>query len=845
MHLHHAVRIAVASAIAALLISLLAAFGRQFGILQLASFVDGAVEIKAVTIAGFIVAAVALLLAQAEGRFAQAGSLLGAAAVGMLGLLAIVEYAIGRDLITNSVWPEAPGAPETVFAGRMAPNTGAGFVAFALALILLRGRGRFARLVTNAGLAVLSLIAMQVLVGYIYGAHGFRGLTAFTPMALPTAISFALLTCGLIAMRVDSWPMSLLLAESQGATAARTLLPLAVAVPIVSGWARLRGEQLDWYGTEDGVALFAVTTIIVLSGTVFWSAQRLHRADIARRRRHNDLQRAIAAQDAVTGLDLRVNGVMQTIVDQAQELANADGAILALLAGGELRYAAASGTAEPIGNSAAVSLSSFAGEAIRQNHVVQCTDASGDRRVEPALVAVAGSASMVAIPLRSRGTVGALILLRHGSPFTGEDVDLVQLIVPSSAATLAHAIEFEAGEGLILEQSAELATLAERFSAFMENIPAATFIKDSRGLYLYGNASLERLFGIPLATVLGASDDDTFPADVARTLTDAHIQVLSHEETVATDVQIDAAGVNRHLLTLMFPIRDALGRSLVGGIALDVTEQKRAEEHIIELNESLEARVVERTDELARANRELEAFSYSVSHDLRAPLRAVDGYTRLLQEDYAPHLDEEGRRFLTVIRNESQRMAQLIDDLLAFSRISRQSLSPSAVDLAALADELIREIQHDRPERPIRLVHDSLPPAHADRSTIRQVLINLLSNAAKYAKPFGPIEIELGGRHDGDQNVYWVRDHGVGFDMRYVDKLFKVFQRLHTSDEFEGTGVGLAIVSRIVTRHGGECWAEGKPGEGACFYFSLPAAGHDAATVTDDELMSQSQERIA
>ena len=254
----------------------------------------------------------------------------------------------------------------------------------------------------------------------------------------------------------------------------------------------------------------------------------------------------------------------------------------------------------------------------------------------------------------------------------------------------------------------------------------------------------------------------------------------------------------------------------------EIAEREQAQEQIFELNEKLEARVQERTAQLERANQEMESFTYSVSHDLRAPLRAVDGYARLLEEDHGGKLDNDARRLLTVVRDEARRMGVLIDDLLNFSRLSRQTLRPSSLNLGSMAEDIIRELRRTRPERTIDLHAPPLPAALADPATMRQVLVNLLSNAVKYAKDEGTIRIELGGRNAGAMNAYWVRDEGVGFDMRYVDKIFGVFQRLH-GDEFEGTGVGLAIVDPTVAKHGGEVRAEGEPGKGACFHFTLPA----------------------
>ncbi|HYC62338.1 MAG TPA: ATP-binding protein [Thermoanaerobaculia bacterium] len=244
---------------------------------------------------------------------------------------------------------------------------------------------------------------------------------------------------------------------------------------------------------------------------------------------------------------------------------------------------------------------------------------------------------------------------------------------------------------------------------------------------------------------------------------------------------------------------------------------------LAELNEQLESKVRDRTAQLQRSNHELESFSYSVSHDLRAPLRAIDGFARMLDEDYGAVLRDDGRRLLGVVREEARRMGVLIDDLLDFSRLSRQALRPLPLNLASMAEDVVSTLRNASPGRTIELSCAPMPPALADQATVRQVLVNLLSNAVKYAKREGVVRIEIGGARDGTMNHYSVRDHGVGFDMRYVDKIFGVFQRLH-GDEFEGTGVGLAIVERIVARHGGTVRAEGTLGEGACFHFTLPAA---------------------
>jgi signal transduction histidine kinase len=276
---------------------------------------------------------------------------------------------------------------------------------------------------------------------------------------------------------------------------------------------------------------------------------------------------------------------------------------------------------------------------------------------------------------------------------------------------------------------------------------------------------------------------------------------------------------------LISPVRDAAG-SVTHFVVVqrDITDRKRADDALRHFSAELEHRVAERTAQLESANRELESFSYSVSHDLRAPLRAVDGFSRMLEDDYADHLDAEGIRLLQRIRGGAHRMGELIDDLLRLSRLQRGQLHHGRIDLSALVRASAAELRCAAPQRAVELVIADGVVVEGDRQLLTVALHNLLDNAWKYTSKRATARIEFGTTAGEDGPVYFVRDDGAGFDMRYVGKLFGAFQRLHGVEEFEGTGIGLASVQRIIARRGGRVWAEAAVDGGATFFFTLPPA---------------------
>ena len=376
------------------------------------------------------------------------------------------------------------------------------------------------------------------------------------------------------------------------------------------------------------------------------------------------------------------------------------------------------------------------------------------------------------------------------------------------------------------QQIEEQAELLEKnhnlLRAIVEATPDLIFVKDTEGRYIMANTSCSRQVGKPAEEILGQTDEAFLPASDARKVMEMDREVIRSGESRTFEETIPLQGSATSLLTTKAPYYDAQ-RKVVGliGIARDITERRQAEEKIRELNKNLQSRAAQ----LEVVNEELEAFSYSVSHDLRAPLRHINGFVDLLRKETGPHLEKKAARYLTTISEAAKQMGVLIDDLLALSRINRTELRKQRVSFDELVEEAIRDLHDEWSGREIEWVIPKLPEVPADPGLMRQVWINLLSNALKYSRPRARARIEIGAplSWNGEQE-FFVQDNGVGFDMNYGEKLFGVFQRLHCATDFEGTGIGLANVRRIVARHGGRTWAEGQVDAGATFHFSLPRA---------------------
>ncbi|HYM69146.1 MAG TPA: PAS domain S-box protein [bacterium] len=379
-----------------------------------------------------------------------------------------------------------------------------------------------------------------------------------------------------------------------------------------------------------------------------------------------------------------------------------------------------------------------------------------------------------------------------------------------------------------ITEEVNAAALRSRLAAIVESSDDAIISATLDGVITSWNAGAEWMYGYTAADMLGRSVAVLAAPDRRDEITSilerlARGDRIDHLETV----RIRRDGTRFDVSLAISPVRDRTGRIVgVSTIARDITARKQTEREVHALNRALEERVRERTKELDAANQELEAFTYTVAHDLRSPLITIDGFSRILLEDHGPALDEDARHCLDQVVKGTRHMNALITDLLAFSRLSRQALCTQTVPPADVARRVMAELMQSAGERCVEFRVGDLPTCQADPMLLEQVFVNLLSNALKFTRACdrAVIEVGCGGSDDAAYATYFVKDNGTGFDMRYVDKLFHVFQRLHRAEEYEGTGVGLAIVQRIVCRHGGTAWAEGTPGLGAIIFFTLPKA---------------------
>lgn len=434
--------------------------------------------------------------------------------------------------------------------------------------------------------------------------------------------------------------------------------------------------------------------------------------------------------------------------------------------------------------------------------------------------ALEGARTLVAVPLNNRGQTLGTMMIGWRWDFSPRPADtrLAEALASHAATVIDSA-----------RAHAEVAARANELQTRYEGLACGVLVRDSSGRVVHANAAAQEILGYSFDEMRGRTTESMWVAaredgsPLAAGERPGRIALRTGQPVRKFTMRVTRPDNEPRWIQMdAVPIVGPDGVSIAVTSFIDVTERKRAEEEVRQLNADLEDRVAERTSELSAANRELEAFSYSVSHDLRAPLRSIDGFSQALLEDYGDELDATAKEYLGRVRAGSQRMAQLIDDLITLSSVTRQEMRWERVDLTELAHAVASVLSEREPEREVTLRIAPGLRAHGDPGLLRVALENLLDNAWKFTRNHPEATIEMGIARVKGKQVYFIRDDGAGFDMAYADKLFGPFQRLHSVQEFEGTGIGLATVERVIRRHGGALWGEGQLERGATFYFTLP-----------------------
>ena len=902
-------------------IGLISIGGWLFGAQALTSVIPGAVAMKlntALALAGCGIA-LALLAERISARADRAAQALGVLAA-LLGLLTLLEYLLGLDLRIDQLLIDDHTEAYNVFRGRMSPMSAAAFIAAGAALAAMPYAGL--KVVSKLGAVLILTLAGTSLLGYLWRAGEMVTDSVLPPLAINTASSFLLLGTGIL---LSPRRAELPLAEQLGSMPAveiQTLIGFCIAFSllIIGGGFTYRtnvefANSVAWVSHTQDVRAALAAANGALAGAELAERDYLlttdpaHLADCRRLAGETESQLGNLARLASDNTVQRHNiAALRDLVEP--RLKDIEGALDAFAANGlpgaraylartrdvnvtrlvpleiermdalEAGYLRArEASAAHVRHSTLVwllvtllaaaatfgalflrihremlarrSAERALGGSEQYNRSIvdgspDCLGVLGlDARVEEMtpqglrlmevddFSAIAGgnwldwwtgadrAAAEEAIAVAREGTAGRFqgFCATHKGTRKCWDV-IVRPIVgadgrPERLLAVARDVsDVKRAEDHLLETNRFLDSL-------IDNLPVMVALKDAATLrYVRHNRAFERLLGYGRDELIGKTAASLSSPEEAEFIVANDREVLDSGRLLELEQSISTPHGVRTFHTMKVPVGKEQGKpQFLLAIAVDITERKLAEQAILELNAALSANA----EQLKATNKELESFSYSVSHDLRAPLRAIDGFAMMIEEDCAPRLDDEGRRYLSVIRENSKRMGALIDDLLAFSRLGRLPVTTREIDMDSLVREVLAEVLGTQGAARPRIELGTLPPAHADPGLLRQVWANLLANAVKYSSKAAQPRIEVSGRRDGTENCYSVRDNGVGFNMAYADKLFGVFQRLHRADEFTGTGVGLAIVHRVITRHGGRVWAEGEVDRGAVFSFALPA----------------------
>jgi PAS domain S-box-containing protein len=695
--------------------------------------------------------------------------------VACLGVLIVCEYLFKRDLGIDRILLSKNASLAGSFPGRPSPQTATNFAVAGMALLCMESAG-IAGLLTQLFAITAATIAAVALLGYVFGVAAFYSVSASTGMAVHTAVAFLGLAAGILCADPDKGAVRTLFSESSGGRLGRWMWPAILIVPGAIAYLRFWGESEGLYAPQTGAAMMVVATMLILAAFAWFAARSLDRAD--------EQFRAVAdtASDAVISAN---NAGVITYFNHAAE--------------------------------------SMFGYSLKEVRGQSLTRLMPDRFHEAHRQGFNRFLSTGQSKLIGR-TIELTAKKRDGTEFP-VGLSLASWRVADKVhvtGIMRDMTEHKRAEESLRRSEERLRQLVESATDY------AIFSLDPDGYVRSWNRGAERTKGYKAEEIIGQHFSRFYPPeDIERGKPERELEAARTDGRVEDEGwRVRKDGSQFWANVIITALHDEHGQ-LIGfsKITRDLTERKRAEEQVLALNRELELRNME----LVAVNKELESFSYSVSHDLRAPLRAIDGFSAAVLEDCRDKLDAQARADLERVRAASVRMGELIDNLLKLARTARREMVHEEIDLASLAREITSALQESSPDRKATFAIGSGLTVTGDRGLLRVMLENLLGNAWKFTSKRIEARIEIGRRHINGEAAYFISDNGAGFDMQYADKLFGAFQRLHEEGDFPGTGIGLATAQRIIHRHGGRIWAESAAGQGATFYFVLKAVGEKSS----------------
>ncbi len=769
----------------ALSVGCLVLLGWIFHLQTLASLHPHWVTMKVNTALAFVFLGAALLFSRTKTSRPKAVVVCGLLAV-FLGSAAILGFLFHwgpamDELFVRDYWPNS----DQTYPGRMAPMTAFNFVLSGLALLALKTDRKIQLWGAQSALLLTALLSLIAVIGYLYGVRSLYQVSAFTTMAFHTAVTFLIFSLGSLALRPKEGLAEIFLSKGTGARIARRLLPIAIFLPILLGWLRIKGTEWNWFEVDFGTTLLVVLFFLLMGTAIGWQSALLNRE-------------SAALSEKTALLDLVLHNMSEGIV-----VADAQGKMVYYNEGAQ--------------RISGIGMSAQKSDKWTEEYGVFNEDQETPCPKEeiPLVKAIHGiEVNHVIQFLRNAAHPEGIFVSVNGRPLRDERGNITGGLVVVRDITREKQAEEE-------KKKLEATLRTQDFiTSVLENLPNMVFVKDAKDLrFVMFNKAGEELLGVPRTDLIGKNDYDFFPKEDADFFTAKDRKTLEARQLL--DVPEETLQTRekgpRILHTKKIPVLNQKGApQYLLGISEDITEQKEQEKMKIY------------TQALETSNRELQDFVFVASHDLQEPLRKIQAFGEFLRDEFKEVLGETGRDYVERMRNAANRMQILINDLLALTRVTTKAQPFIPVNLSDILQGVLSDLETRIGENKAKVEAGPLPTLEADATQMRQLFQNLIGNALKFQRPGVPPEIkvyastppEFGKR--GSRCRITVEDNGIGFDNKYGEQIFKVFERLHGRDEYEGTGIGLAVCRKVVERHGGMIKAEGVLGKGSIFTIELP-----------------------